>query len=158
MTTFYRGAFNQMWLEIRSNESLGILDTDYVEDYNGVDGQLSLYHVATAERFTVPMMAVASETPDVPNDFFRGVQNLSALPNGTYQVQGRVRDEVGNYSVLGAVAAPFGTERVLALELQVLDGFSTRHTVTAGPLTVRAATAVPRRTARRETTIQLGSQ
>lgn len=158
MFKFFRGTYAQMFIEIRSNEQLGVLDTGYVEDYNGVDGQLSLYHVESGVRYAIPMTSIVEETPDVPNDFFRGALDLSVLPNGIYRLQGRVRDVVGNYSVINAFADSSGSERIINLDLNILPGAGSRHTFAIGPVTVRGSLSVPRRTARRETLVNLGSE
>lgn len=122
MTVFYRQNFSQLWIKLQSNEALGVLDSDYLEDYFGVDGQVSLLHVPTGQRFAVLMVEVPQETPAVPHDVFQGYRFLSALPDGEYQVQCRVRDVLGNYTVVGDVASPRGDERRIALSFEVRPG------------------------------------
>lgn len=119
---FYRGQFSQLWLTLRSDEVLGMLDTDYIEDFNGVDGQISVL-MPDNTRMPVLMSEVLSDTPDVPHDSFTGAIELADVPNGHYQVQGRVRDLTGNYTVIGTVANPIGNERVIALEFDIVPGF-----------------------------------
>ena len=41
MSTIYRGGMTTLWLTLQSNEALGVLDTDYMEDYFGAEGQVS---------------------------------------------------------------------------------------------------------------------
>lgn len=113
---FYRGTYTQLTITITSNEVLGILDTDYVEDYYGVDGQITLYHPASGVRYPILMTAIIPETQ------FRGYFSLATAPLGRYEVQGRVRDKVGNYTVIGA----FNSDPVwdaVQLELEIKDGF-----------------------------------
>ena len=118
---FNRQNYQELWITLASNEVLGILDSDYLEDYFGVDGQVSLYNVGTDTRYDVAMNEVSTETPSIPHDVFRGFVPLLGLPNGEYVVQGRVRDVVNNYTVLNAVQNPFGNERVLDLTIELTN-------------------------------------
>lgn len=134
---FNRTGYTELWLTLSSNEQLGILDSLYLEDYNGVDGQVSLLHVGTNTRYAVLMGGVPAATPAVPNDVFEGFMTLTGKPDGLYAVQGRCRDVLGNYTILGAVATPLGGERLMALEIDVLSESAVRFTRTLGPLTIR---------------------
>jgi hypothetical protein len=142
MVAFFRANFSSIWLNIASNEALGVLDTDYLEDYNGVDGHISLVHLESGVFYDVVMTEVQAETPSVLHDYFRGALSLAGIPDGTYDVRCRVRDVVGNYSIIGAVASPIGTERVLSLRLTVRAGNPLRYVADSGPLTVRGGYAV----------------
>ncbi len=104
MTTFYRGGFQELWLTLSSDEALGLLDTGYLQDWSGQDGSVSLLHLHTGQRFPVPM---APAPPDSAANF-RGWVALEGLPSGSYAIQGRVRDLVGNITILGAFHAPDG--------------------------------------------------
>ena len=137
MSVFYRGTFTALWLNISSNEALGILDTDYIEDYNGVDGHITLFNVGTGTPYDVVMLSVPSETPSVDNDYFRGAISLLTIPNGQYEVRCRVKDVVGNYTIIGAVSSPIGGERILSLPIDVLAGDPVRYIVDVGPLALR---------------------
>lgn len=99
---------------IDSDEELGVLDTGFIEDYYGVDGYLTLYHVGTAQEFSVVMANVAGGGP-YPNDHFEGTRDATAMPLGAYEVRGRVRDVVGNYTILSAFQNPNGNEGVQAI-------------------------------------------
>lgn len=143
MVIFYRQNYSQITLNIASNEELGVLDTGFVEDFNGVDGQLSLLHVATSTRYPVPVSAVPAVTPSIPNDQFRAILSLAGLPDGDYQLQGRVRDVIGNYTILGSFATPSGGERVLAVELRINPGFGSRYIIGgSSPLAVQGSLEV----------------
>jgi hypothetical protein len=135
MSTFVRGFFTELWITLRSDETLGILDSDYLEDYFGVDGQISLLHDSNV-RYTVAMNEVAEETTNIPHDVFTGFLELDSIPNGHYIVQARVRDIANSYTILGAVENPLGTERVINLEFDVVDGPPSNVTVEIGPLSI----------------------
>lgn len=139
MSNFYRGNYTNVIIVVRSNEELAILDSDYIEDYNGVDGQVSLYHIATDSRYPVPVVGIPSMTPTVPNDYFRGTYPLASLPNGDYQLQFRVRDIGGNYVISGAVSAPIGTESISTLTMTILPGTGMIYVVDVGPLLLRGS-------------------
>ena len=112
MTTFRRAEWSQLWIQLTADEPLGILDSSYLEDFNGTDGQVSLLHVKTGTRHSVLMAPVPSDS----QINFRGFILGNALANGKYAIQGRVRDLVGNLSIMGAVSTPAGGERILHLE------------------------------------------
>jgi hypothetical protein len=112
---FYKSTFSQVTITVTSNEVLGILDTDYIEDYYGVDGQITIYHTATNTRYPVLMTAI------VPELEFRGYFSLTGKPIGGYQIQGKVRDKIGNVTVIGAVSTGQVTNAV-DLELVILEG------------------------------------
>ena len=122
MPTFYRGNFSQLWVTLRSDEVLGELSGDYLEDYFGNAGQVSLV-LPDNTRVPLLMSEVVSDTPEIPHDSFTGVVELSGLANGHYAIQGRVRDVIGNYTIIGAVENPFGSERVISLEFDIVPGF-----------------------------------
>jgi hypothetical protein len=114
---FYREQYAEIELVLSSLEPLGILDTDYLEDAAGVDGYISLHHLASGARVSVPMSPVGSSTVN-----FRGFALLSSLQNGVYQIRGRVRDQWGNDTILSAVDNPAGGERVLELGFEIRAG------------------------------------
>lgn len=107
-------------LHLASNEALGVLDTGYLEDYYGTDSQLTLYHLATGVAYPVAMVETA-ETPSVPHDQFEGSYPFELLPDGDYEIYGRLRDVAGNYVVLGTVAHPYGGESVIRVVLTILS-------------------------------------
>lgn len=125
---FFRSNYSQFWLTLQSNEALGLLDTDFIEDYFGVDGQVTIHHLTAGARW--PMMM----SMDAPNTFI-GVLPVENLPNGKYKVEGRVRDTLNNYSILSAFQNPQGFERVLQLNFEIIEGFGVL--VDFGMLTIR---------------------
>ena len=141
MATIYHGGMTTLWLTLQSNEALGILDTDYIEDYFGADGQISLYHIGTDTHYPVVMVAQPAQTPGIDNDVFKGSYLFSLLPDGDYEIRGRVRDVVGNYSILSAFQAPSGGEGVQALALTIDPGFATLYVIALGPLLIRTGIA-----------------
>lgn len=141
MSTIYRGGMTTLWLTLQSNEALGVLDTDYIEDYFGADGQVSLYHIASNTHYPVVMVAQPDQTPGVDNDVFKGSYLFSLLPDGAYEIRGRVRDVVGNYTILSAFQTPGGGEGVQALALTIDAGFATLYVIDLGPLSIRTGIA-----------------
>lgn len=129
---FYRGSFTTLIMDLPSNEALGLLDTGYLEDYNGVDGQLTLHHVDTTTDYSLTVTAVPAETPSVDNDYFRGSFTLAGKPNGVYQIRGRCRDTVGNVTILNSIASPAGGEDVRTLTLTILAGTEDFHYIQPG--------------------------
>jgi hypothetical protein len=119
---FRRGQFSSVVITLTSDEPLGLLDSSFIEDDTGLDGYLTLYHVGSAQRWQMPMVALPLETPGTVNDVFTGSLPLSGLPNGTFQLRGRVRDLAGNYSTLGSSANSTPNDQILNLELQIVGG------------------------------------
>jgi hypothetical protein len=117
---FYRESYSQMGVKLSSNEALGILDSGYLEDYDGSDGQLTLYHEATATRYSLLMTELPSATPTIAHDVFQGYFALAGKPDGRYQFQGRLRDVAGNYTVLNEIANPSGHERVIKVGIEIV--------------------------------------
>ncbi|MCK5643218.1 MAG: hypothetical protein KAJ19_20585 [Gammaproteobacteria bacterium] len=134
---FPRGTFTNMLLTIKSSEELGILDSDYVEDYDGVDGFMTLKRLSDSQRVSYPTVAVPDETPGIPNDVWRITVPLASIDNGFYELEGRVRDIAGNYTIFGAVANPIGGEDITTLTLEVIDGFAVQYTYQTSSVTVR---------------------
>lgn len=97
---FVRGNHSEIGIKLTSNEELGVLDTAYIEDFFGTDGQVSLFHQNSSQRFDVLMTTVPDDTPGVANDVLLGFYPLNLLPDGNYEIQGFVRDTAGNYTVL----------------------------------------------------------
>jgi hypothetical protein len=125
MSTFNRGNFSQLWIKLTSDEPLGVIETDYLEDYYGNDGFITLRHVDTAADFQMAMVPVPEETPTIPNDIFQGVYSpLSDLPDGYYELRFRCRDVVGNYTISNSVETPAGDERIIALALELITAES----------------------------------
>ena len=58
-------------------------------------------------------------TPGIPHDAFKGVVDLSLLPDGLYRVEGRCRDTLGNYLILSEIQSPLGTEDVTLFEILI---------------------------------------
>lgn len=134
MPTFYRGLFTEMWVTLRSDEVLGVLDSDYLEDYFGTDGQVTLRY-QDGTFYNVLMNEVPEETPGVAHDVFTGPVDLSIIPDGIYTIQGRVRDIIGNYTILDEVENPIGDERVINLTFTVAStGPPSNLVVSVGPV------------------------
>jgi hypothetical protein len=140
---FLRQNFESLWITLTSNETLGVLDSDYVEDYYGTDGQVTLHNLTTDERVPVLMAEVETTTPTVPHDVFTGYLPLESLTNGSYQIEGRVKDVFNQYTILGQVQNPIGTERLVSLpltitETNVIIEFGTIARITTGILVIAA--------------------
>jgi len=136
---FPRGNHTNVLIWIKSNEALGILDTGYIEDYDGIDGYVTLKKISDGSRVSYPVVALPDETPGIDNDMFQITVPLSSLENTVYEVEGRVRDTVGNYTIFGEVSAPIGNEDQTTLTVQIVDGFSISYVHVVGSITVRAA-------------------
>ncbi len=110
------------WLDlfIDSDEEMGVLDTFYLEDYYGVDGHLTLFHQATQQEFDIVMAEVAGGGP-YPHDHFEGTRDATVMPLGTYEIRGRARDVIGNYTVLTDFQNPIGSERILPLYFDLVE-------------------------------------
>lgn len=139
---FPRGNFTNMQLRIKSNEELGILDSDYVEDYFGTDGFLTLRRLSNNDRVSYPVTALPAETPAIDNDVFQITVPLSSLLNEVYAVEGRVKDIVDNYTIIGAVQTPIGGEGLSSLTVEIVDGFSIQYVHRIGAYTLRPAQQV----------------
>ena len=124
---FYRGTFTTLHVVIRANEPLALLETGFVEDFYGVDDQLTLYHLETRGRFELLVSPVG--------DGFEGFLPLATLPDGEYEVQGRVRDAIGNATIFNASEVP-GPAQVVPLRVSVLPGYRGTPRVSRGPLLV----------------------
>lgn len=94
---FNRGSFTEIWFRLESNEALGILDTDYIEDYYGSDGQLTLFNTQTLAEYPVLMNPTIDA---ISGDILTGYILLSSITDGEYTLKGRVRDVLGNYTIL----------------------------------------------------------
>jgi hypothetical protein len=129
ISQFSRSNYIQLAITLSSNEALGILDSAYLEDYNGNDGILTLFHEATGTRYPLLMTELPDETPSIEHDVFRGYFVLSSKPDGLYWLQGRIRDVAGNYTILGAVASPNGTEQILNVGIEILTGIGIVKTI-----------------------------
>jgi len=138
MTTFFRGTFQELWLTLSSNEPLGILDTDYLEDWFGQDGRVSLLRLPAGQRFQVPMALAPSDS----RVNFKGWIGLSGLPNGTYSIQGRVRDLLGNVTILGGFHASSGLERILHLDFEIADAPVVSPVVHLGPVILQGGARI----------------
>jgi len=143
MTTVFRGTHSTLWIELWADEQLGLLDSGYIEDYDGVDGAVTLHHLQSATDFQVAMTSYPGETPGVNNDVFKGTIDLSALPDGQFEVRGRARDAVGNETVMGSIASgtPAGA-RVLSLPLTLAAGAGTQIIAMPSHATFRTGFAV----------------
>lgn len=118
---FNRDTYTSLWLTLRSDEPLGLLDSSYLEDETGLRGYLTIRH-SSGQSWQMPMSELPTETPNIPHDVFTGSLPLSSLPNGDFQIRGRVRDLTGNHTILSSVANPIGDERLVVLEFLIAAG------------------------------------
>ena len=139
----YRGAFATLWITLQSNEQLGILDTDYLEDYAGADGQVTVHHIEGATDYPVLMINQPGQTPGTPNDVFTGQLVLATLPDGNYEIRGRCRDLAGNYTILNSVATPIGDEQVLVMTFEIKPGSGLYYPMPASSLLLRPGFSGP---------------
>jgi hypothetical protein len=119
MLVFNRQSYSELWITIQAGESLSVLDSGYIEDYFGTDGQLTLRNMADDTRISFAMTEDVDETPFVSHDVFTGFVDLTVLPDGIYRVEGRVRDSLGNYRILSDFQNPSGTEDVTLFEIEI---------------------------------------
>ena len=139
----YRGAFATLWLTLQSNEQLGILDTDYLEDYAGADGQVSAHHIEGATDYPVLMIDQPGQTPGTPNDVFTGQIVLATLPDGYYEIRGRCRDIAGNYTILSSVQTPIGNEQVISMAFEIKDGAGLHYPMPGSAILIRGGYVGP---------------
>jgi hypothetical protein len=123
MHVIYRNGYTNLNLTIVSNETMGILDTERVEDYNGINGCLTLYHQSSGMSYQIAMSNEPSITPHIPFDVFRGSYLLSALPDGLYEVRGRMSDLAGNYAILSSFGSP-SSGTVFPLSFEIRPGYN----------------------------------
>jgi hypothetical protein len=119
MLIFYRAQSTELWITIKSNEPLAVLDSGRVEDYFGVDGQLTLHNMDTGTRTAFLVTEDTEITPSIAYDAYTGFVDLTTTPDGIYQVEGRVRDGLGNYRILSDFQNPNGTEDITLFEVQI---------------------------------------
>jgi hypothetical protein len=127
------------WLDlyIQSDEELGILDTSYVEDYYGVDGQLTLHHVSTGQEFDILMSEIPGGGP-APHDYFKGTISVANMPLGLYEIRGRVRDVLGHYTILTSFSSPMGGERVIDLSFILTESLCVTISASVSALSASA--------------------
>ena len=124
MNVFRRGDFNQIWITLRSDEVLGILDSGYVEDYYGNQGQITLHHLESGIRVPILLNELIGQddpTPSLPHDVFSGYLELSGLQDGSYKIEGKVRDTVGNYTILSTCQEYSQNDRIVQFDLRITD-------------------------------------
>ena len=115
----FRGSFTTLWITLQSNEELGLLATDYLEDYFGTDGQITLHHVEGPTDYPVLMIEQPAQTPGIPNDYFLGQIPFASIPDGNYEIRGRCKDVVDNYSILNSVQSPLGGEQTIIITFEI---------------------------------------
>ncbi len=130
----YRGGMTTLWIKLQASEQLGLLSSDYLQDYFGNDGQVTLYHVESDTSFPLVMSEVVTESPTIPHDVFQGPIGIDTLPDGNFEVRGRVRDTADNYTILSAVQSPAGGEAIAVLAFEIKPGSSTVYRLSAGGL------------------------
>lgn len=116
LQTVYKRDYLDLYLT--SDEELGILDTSYIEDYYGTDGQLTLYCEGTGGEFEI-VMAESEGGGEAEHDYFTGTVSMWSMPASTYQVRGQVRDVQGNYTVLNSYYQMTG-QNIQELKFKIL--------------------------------------
>ena len=122
MSIIYRSEFSTLWITLQSNEQLGLLDSDYLEDFFGTQGHITLHHIEGDTDYPVFMIEQVWQTPTIPHDVFKGQTALSNLPDGNYEIRARCRDVGGNYTILSSVQNPVGNEQVFSMGFEVRQG------------------------------------
>ena len=144
MTVFYKENFTNMTVRLAFSEELAILDTDYIEDYSGTDGQILMYRLADGAGYVLPMSHVPAETPGVDFDVFEGTIVLNTIPTGRYELRGRVVDTLGNYTIISEInpALVLGGERIINVQIAVVPGFPIVYYVDATAGTGRPSNTI----------------
>jgi hypothetical protein len=119
---FYRGTFTHLLIRLESSVAIGVLDVTYVQDYFGANGQLTIQHLDSGQRFVVPMVVAG-------DDKLQGTILFADIPNGDYQIQGRIRNTSDEYFILTVVQTPLGGEEIIESEFEVsgLFGYTTQE-------------------------------
>jgi len=125
MTVFYKENYSDLTVRLSFTEELAILNTDYIQDYSGVDGQILLYRLSDGSNWPLAMTHVPAATPTVDFDVFEGTITLNTIPDGRYELRGRVVDTLGNYTIISAInpALVIGGERIVNVQIVVVPGF-----------------------------------
>lgn len=93
---FFRSNFAQIAIAIQTNEALGLLQTDYIEDIDGIDGQLSIVSSTGVKR----SFLVSVISNELSGCLLQGRINLSLIGDGFYSIQGYARDTLGNITAI----------------------------------------------------------
>lgn len=141
-----RNQGDELEVRLTSDEPLGSLGDALIQDVFGTSGQLSLYHSGSDTTYALLMVPDDAATPDVPDDVLVGSYPLSSLPNGSYELRGRVRDDLGNVTVLGSYEGPdegYEVKSHQVLTISIRDSADSPIFVTARlELGARVATSV----------------
>lgn len=114
--TFLRRSYAQLWLEVISNEPLLMLQSGgYIEDYFGVGSQVTLRNTTTNDR--QELLFTDNSATDL-----QGYLDLNDIENGTYALEGRVSDLVGNTTIIGAVSSTSITGDTIEVLLSISSG------------------------------------
>lgn len=116
MNIFYREAYDQAVITIQSNEIIGSFDSSFVEDYYGIEGQLSLMR---SSGLRSPLLV---SWVDTDHTAIRAWIPLNTIANGVYELQGRVRDVVGNYTVFSDYFDMSASAQIYPLVFEVRSG------------------------------------
>lgn len=115
---FYRDSSNNLGFVFKSDETLGILETDYFEDFYGIDGQLTIRSQATSSELVLTLIP----STNLPKTEFYGWIPVASLPNGDYTVEGRCKDVVGNYTIITAFQNSIQAQSRVLLGFSIKDG------------------------------------
>lgn len=110
MSVFRRGLYSEISFTFTSLEPLGLLETAYLEDSSGVDGQVTLDGPG---GLRLPLLITGL---DGGNANFRAFLPLAGLPDGAYMISGRAQDVAGNratFSLPFTLAPGFGSVLIL---------------------------------------------
>lgn len=118
MYKFFRSRYTVMSLTLVLDEAIAL-----VEDYDGVADQVSLLHEG-GQRYPMLMTRSSAFNDLSRQEVWRSWHDLNMLPDGDYQIQGRLTDAQANQTIVGAIASPTGLERLQQLSFQVLSGES----------------------------------
>ncbi len=108
MIVFYRNGFSQIRIVLRANESLALIGPNaYLEDRNGNVNYINILKVGTTQCWDILTTESASEeSAGTLHTVFSGWFNIDAsFDGGIYQIEGFIRDSVGNYRDLSQVEA-----------------------------------------------------
>lgn len=142
---FDRGQLTEIWLRLESGEALGVLQSGYIQDAYGTDGQVTLEHVSSGTRWAVMVVEDAADLGT--HTVFQGHLPLSSIPDGSFRLHAKCRDPIGNYTAIGTVVDTSNISRFLVLGFTVVsehdaETLATSLIVTLPALTLQLQTAV----------------
>ena len=128
--TVYCNKITYAKLMVTASEELAVLDTDYIENKAGVDGQLTFVHVDSGQTFSI-IMGLVDNQDGISNNYFEGLRAVSDMPLGDYQICGRVVDKGRNYLILSDFDSPNGEEDIQEVLFELVQYEEMGKTITA---------------------------